>query len=52
MLNSKNAILERKNYRISSSSTVRLTSLFENQCYLQVWNFIKFFAKSINNFEI
>ena len=31
MLNSENAILERKNYRILSSSTVRLTSLFENQ---------------------
>ena len=29
MLNSENAILERKNYRILSSSTVRLTSLFE-----------------------
>ena len=31
MLNSENAILERKNYRFLSSSTVLLTSLFENQ---------------------
>ncbi len=35
MLNSENAILERKNYRNLSSNTVRLSSLLKKQCHLQ-----------------
>ena len=35
MLNSENAILERKNYRNLCSNTVRLSSLLKNQFHLQ-----------------
>ena len=48
MLNSKNAILERKNYRNLSSNTVRLTSLFDNSIPPSVLVLYKTMIVSLN----
>ncbi len=48
MLNSKNAILERKNYRNLSSNTVRLTSLLDSSIPPSVLELYKTMIVSLN----